>query len=78
MDRVPNLDPKMVARLVISALALLNMILGLFGVELIPIDEDAINKAVSTILVVITVGWSIWKDNDITKEARQSKSSNKE
>lgn len=75
MNTVPKLDPRMIARLIIALVAVINVVLGMFGLTLIPIDEDVINKVVSGGVLIVSVGWSIWKDNDISKKARKSKSS---
>ena len=58
-----------IARTIILLLALANQVLGMLGVQIIPIEDEAINTAVSTIWTVIAALAAWWKNNSFTSAA---------
>lgn len=61
-----------IARTIILLLALVNQILGVMGIQVIPIEDETINTAVSTLWTVVAslVAW--WKNNSFTEAAIQA------
>lgn len=64
-----NITKGTIIRTVIFALALINQILAMCGVSPIPVDDDTVTNAISTVWTVVAsiVVW--WKNNSFTKEA---------
>ena len=59
-----------IARTIALALALLNQLFAIFGVERLDIDDDTIYQIVSLIATVVTAAQAWWKNNSFTKEAQ--------
>jgi SPP1 family holin len=59
-----------ISRFVLLLLALINTGLNLFGVDTIPIDEEAVEEFISLAFIIVTSLWAYWKNNDVTKKAR--------
>lgn len=61
-----------IARTIILALALINQILSLNGIQVIPISDEDINAIVSTLWTVVAsiVAW--WENNSFTQKAIQA------
>lgn len=60
-----------IARTLILALALLNQVLSLTNHSIIPIEEETINAAVTTICTIGAAVCSWWKNNSFTSAARK-------
>ena len=58
-----------IARTIILALALINQILVVNGIDAIPIADDDINLIVSTAWTVVASVVAWWKNNSFTKKA---------
>lgn len=54
--------------------ALVNQALVLFGMSPLPFEQQEVEAFTATLFTVVTALWAWWKDNDITKAARDRKS----
>ena len=62
--------PETIARTIVLVIALINMILNIFGIAPIEIREDMIYHAVTALFVIGAAIWTWWKNNSFTKEAK--------
>lgn len=69
MNNKLKVDSGTVARTIILFLALLNQVLGLFGVQAIPIEDEQINLLISTGWTVVAAVVAWWKNNSFTQAA---------
>lgn len=69
MDNKLKVDSATIARTIILFLALLNQVLGLFGVQAIPIEDEQINLLISTSWTVVAAIVAWWKNNSFTQAA---------
>lgn len=60
---------KAIARLIITVIVVVNMILTAKGIDPIPFDETAITEAISYVLGGLGVVWAWWKNNPIRNHA---------
>lgn len=67
---MPRWDAKMITRLALAIIGVINVILMFFGKVPVEIAENTLYIAISAIYSVVTTGWVAWKDNDLTKRAR--------
>lgn len=67
---MPRWDAKMITRLALAIIGVINVILMFFGKVPVEIAESTLYMAISAIYSVVTTGWVAWKDNDMTKRAR--------
>lgn len=67
---IPNISGKVIARLIILVLSLINMILVILGKGEIAFIEEEIYQICSVIELIAISGWTAWKDNPITEGAR--------
>lgn len=67
---MPRWDAKMITRLVLAIIGVLNVVLMFLGKVPVEIAESTLYVAVSAVYSVVTTGWVAWKDNDLTKRAR--------
>lgn len=63
---------KAIARLVVTAVLLINGYLTAKGINPLPFDETAAGELASEILAAISCIWVWWKNNNITKSACQA------
>lgn len=68
-DFVMKTDKTTIIRTVILFVSLLNIILEMFGVKTLPIDNEMVTDAVSVILLVASTIAAWWKNNSFTKPA---------
>jgi len=61
-----------IIRTVCLALALVNQILTATGHSIIPIDDETVTQLISASATVITAVVAWWKNNSITKAAREA------
>lgn len=73
-----KIDAGTIARTIILFLALLNQILGIFGVQAIPIEDEQINMIVTTLWTVIAAIIAWWKNNSFTQNAIKAEKYRKE
>ena len=67
-----------IARTIILLLALVNQVLGMLGIQIIPIEDEVINTAVSTVWTVIAALAAWWKNNSFTVPALKADAMMKE
>ena len=67
-----------IARTIILALALVNQILVVNGIQAIPIEDEDINLLVSTAWTVVASVVAWWKNNSFTKKAIEADKIRKE
>lgn len=67
---VPAISKGTIARTILLAIGLINLVLTATGNSPLPFDSEDVNMAVSVIfdIIVSIVAW--WKDNDFTVKAR--------
>lgn len=58
-----------IARTIILALALINQLLLVFGVQTIPIEDEMINTLVSTLWTIVSAVVAWWKNNSFRQDA---------
>lgn len=73
-----KIDAGTIARTIILFLALLNQILGIFGVQAIPIEDEQINTIISTVWTVAAAIIAWWKNNSFTQNAIKADNYRKE
>ena len=61
-----------IARTIVLLLALVNQCLSMAGIQVIPIEDETINTAVTTIWTIAAALWSWWKNNSFTRAAIQA------
>lgn len=64
-----RVDSGTIARTIILFLALLNQVLGIFGVQAIPIEDEQVNLLISTGWTVVAAIAAWWKNNSFTQAA---------
>lgn len=69
MNNKLKVDSGTIARTIILFLALLNQVLGLFGVQAIPIEDEQVNLLISTGWTVVAAIAAWWKNNSFTQAA---------
>lgn len=73
-----KIDAGTIARTIILFLALLNQILGIFGIQAIPIEDEQINTIISTVWTVAAAIIAWWKNNSFTQNAIKADNYRKE
>lgn len=58
-----------IVRTILIALAVINFALERFGVDLIPVDENAILMLVETAIEIAVIVVGFWKNNSFTEKA---------
>lgn len=71
-EEVGKVSAGTIARMIITALLLLNMILSALGYQPIDIADETIYNVVSGIALIISSVISFWKNNSFTKAARKA------
>ena len=61
-----------IIRLVVLAILLINQTLITMGWNPLPWSEDDIYDGVSSVATVVMAVWAWWKNNSVTKEAREA------
>ena len=67
-----NLDKDLIARLVLSIIAFINLLANAFGFNPIVVDENAVYTTVSFIAALGVWAWGFWKNNYFTHNARDA------
>lgn len=52
-------------------LALINAVLQMFGMNVLPIQNDDISNIVSVIFLIVTAAWNTWKNRNFTKASQE-------
>lgn len=63
------MEIKAIVRLLVTVILTINACLTAKGMNPIPFDESAFTEAVTYILSAVTIVWSWWKNNNVTKAA---------
>lgn len=74
MHSMKNIDKGTVIRTVLLLVALINQLLIAFGKSPLDVSETQIDEAYTVISTIITAGmsaWAWWKNNNITRKARE-------
>jgi len=72
------MDKMMIIRTIVLVVALINQSLVLAGFSPLPYDDTQVENAVTIIFTVVASLWAYWKDNDVTRKAREAKAKIKE
>ena len=64
-----SVKPETIIRTVITAIALLNSILVMYGKTPLPFTDEDLYAGLSAFVAVVTTIWSWWKNNSFTKAA---------
>lgn len=67
------MDKGTIVRTVVLVVALGNQLLASLGKSPLPFNEQEVEQGVSAIIATGASLWAWWKDNDVTKRARQRK-----
>lgn len=68
-----KLERMMIVRTIVMILALVNQLLVMSGLSPIPYDNDQIEYVVTGVITVGSTLWVWWKNNDVTRKARENK-----
>ena len=58
-----------IIRTIIMAVALLNQILTVCGINPLPFSEEQMYTVLSTVITIVTAVWAWWKNNSFTQKA---------
>lgn len=61
-----------VTGIVLLVLALINAVLQMFGMNVLPIQNDDISNIVSVIFLIVTAAWNTWKNRNFTKASQEA------
>lgn len=65
-----KIDMQTTIRTVLLVVALVNQALVMFGKNTLPFTDDEITQFLTLGFTLVTAGWSYWKNNNWTKEAK--------
>lgn len=68
-----SFDKMMIIRTVVLFVALLNQALVLAGFSPLPFTDEQVEKGLTAVFTVVAAIWAWWKDNDVTRKARERK-----
>lgn len=66
-----TMNTQLIVRTTVTLVAVLNQILVTNGWDVLPWSEDEIGQGISAALTVGAVAWSWWKNNNVTRVAKQ-------
>lgn len=72
------MNKMMIIRTIVLVVALINQSLVLAGFSPLPFEDTEVENAVTIVFTVVASVWSWWKDNDVTRKAREAKAKIKE
>lgn len=55
----------------VLAVALINAILQMFGINVLPIENEEISTIVSTLFLIVTTLYNVWKNRNVTTLAQE-------
>lgn len=61
-----------VTGITLLVLALINAVLQMFGMNVLPIQNDDISNIVSVIFLIVTAAWNTWKNRNFTKASQEA------
>ena len=67
-----NVSKETIARTIILAVALINQILVVLGINPLPFAEEELYNIISTIATAAAALWAWWKNNSFSPEAIQA------
>lgn len=67
-----KIDKATIARTVILLLALVNIVLQMFGIKALPISDETVNDVVSVGFLLYSAISSWWHNNSFTSHAKQA------
>lgn len=65
------MNTQLIVRTTVTLVAIVNQILMSKGLHVLPWSDDQIGQGVSAVLTVGAVAWSWYKNNNVTKVAKQ-------
>ena len=66
------MDKGLIIRTVVLVYALINNVLVMSGINALPFESEQVEIAVSSVFTVLATLWAWWKNNDVSKEAKQA------
>ncbi len=60
-----------VTGILILLVALTNSVLQIFGIKTLPIENEEVSNIVSTIFLIITTLWNVWKNRNLTQISQE-------
>lgn len=66
------MDKMLIVRTLVLVVALINSTLVMAGYNPIPYTEEEVESFISSLFLVFATLWAWWKNNSITKEAREA------
>lgn len=69
MDTLKRIKPHTYVSIVMVIIAIINYALTAAGKPIINLGEEAITYAVNTVLNLVFIGFSMWKNNSVTENA---------
>lgn len=78
VPEVGKVDAGTIARTIILALGLINMIIAQLGYVPLDITDSQIYQVVSDVVLIGSAIWAWWKNNPFTKEAKMAQKTLKE
>lgn len=66
------MDKFMIIRTIVLVFALVNQALVMSGLSPLPFEDHEVENAVTIIFTIVASLWSWWKNNSVTKEAKQA------
>lgn len=61
-----------VTGIALLVLAIINAVLQMFGMNVLPIQNDDISNIVSVIFLIVTAAWNTWKNRNFTKASQEA------
>ena len=61
-----------VTGIALLVLALINAVLQMFGMNVLPIQNDDFSNIVSVIFLIVTAAWNTWKNRNFTKASQEA------
>ncbi len=61
-----------VTGIALLVLALINAVLQMFGMNVLPIQNDDISNIISVIFLIVTAAWNTWKNRNFTKASQEA------
>ena len=61
-----------VTGIALLVLALINAVLQMFGMNVLPIQNDDISNIVSVIFLIVSAAWNTWKNRNFTKASQEA------
>jgi SPP1 family holin len=68
-----KMNKAVLIRTIVLVVALINQSFVMAGYSPLPFDDAEVENGVTIIFTVIASVWAWWKDNDVTKKARENK-----